>query len=118
MATNQVYEVGDQLSVVCTAPATPSSGDPVLLGQLAGVALTDEATDGTTSVAFKGVFDVSVQAVNNTTGSAVAAGDVVYYDAAATPKINKDNVAGVRFGIALEAVTSGATATIQVRVGY
>jgi hypothetical protein len=42
----------------------------------------------------------------------------VYYDSANTPKINKDNVAGVRFGIALEAVTSGATATIQVRVGY
>lgn len=118
MATNLVYEAGDQLSVVCTAPTTPSAGDPVLFGQLPGVALTDEDTAGKTSVAFRGVFDLSVEAVNNSGNSAVAAGDKIYYETGQTPVLNKDNVSGVYFGIAMETVTLGATATIQVRVGY
>jgi hypothetical protein len=48
----------------------------------------------------------------------VAIGDILYHEAAATPKVNKDNVAGIRFGYALQAVASGATTTIQVKIGY
>jgi len=33
-------------------------------------------------------------------------------------KLNKDNTNGVRFGYALAAVSSGATATIRVKLGY
>ncbi|OLT24407.1 hypothetical protein BJF79_13780 [Actinomadura sp. CNU-125] len=117
MATNIVYNDGDRLAVVCTQPATPASGDPVLFGQLPGVALTSEHSDGTTSVQFEGVAELSVIAHNGTAGAAVAAGDVVYYDSAATPVLNV-NTSGVRYGIAMEAVTSGATSTIQVRIGY
>jgi predicted RecA/RadA family phage recombinase len=61
MATNRKYESGKQLAVACTAPATPSSGDPVLFGQRPGVALTDEDAAGLTTVQFDGVFDLSVQ---------------------------------------------------------
>lgn len=120
MATNQVYEDGDFLSVVCTQPATPASGDPVLFGQLPGVALADEgeSISGETTVTFKGVYELSVKGENNAGNTAVAAGDILYYDAAATPKINKDNTNGVRFGYAMEAVDSGATATIPVKIGY
>ncbi len=118
MATNRVHEQGNRIEAACTQPATPSSGDPVLIGQLPGVALIDEAADGKTVVQTDGVFNLSVEAANNTTGSAVAVGDVIYYDAAATVKLNKDNVAGVRFGYALGTVTSGATATIPVKIGY
>lgn len=118
MAKNIVQEHGNDLYVAVTAPATPVSGDPVLLGQLPGVALTDEQADGKTSIKTNGTATLLVKG-ETTTDAAIAAGDIVYYDAAATPhKINKDNTNGVRFGYALEAVASGATATILVKIGY
>lgn len=119
MAGNKVFDRGVALSLVCTQPATPKSGDPVLVGQIPGVATTDERADGTTSVDCEGVFDLAVEgkdAANANT--AVAAGDIVYYDTANTVKLNKDGTNGVRFGYALEAITSGATATIRVKLGY
>lgn len=124
MATNMTFADGDQLSVICSAPATPGSGDPVLFGQRPGVALTDERSDGTTTVKFSGVFLLEVEGANNAGNVAVAAGDILYYDAAATVKINKDNTNGVRFGYAGDGsasgnlVASGATGTIPVTVGY
>lgn len=119
MARNKIFDRGVQLSAVCTQPATPASGDPVLVGQMPGVALTDERADGTTSVDFEGVFDLAVEgkdAANANT--AVAVGDILFYDSVNTVKLNKDQTNGVRFGYALEAITSGATSTIRVRLGY
>lgn len=118
MSKNQRYQRGEQLSLAATAPATPASGDPVLVGQMPGVALTAERADGETTIQFVGVFDLSVKGENNAGNIAVAAGDILYYEAGQTPPVNKDSVAGVRFGYALAAVTSGATATIPVRLGY
>lgn len=120
MAKNKIFPDARQLSLVCTAPAVPVSGDPVLVGQIPGVALTDERTDGTTSVDMQGVFDLSVQGVDAVPANvAVAVGDIVYYDAASPgAKLNRDATNGVRFGYALEAVASGATDTIRVKVGY
>lgn len=119
MAKNKIFAEGDQLSLVCSQPATPKSGDPVLVGQVPGVALTDERADGTTSVDTKGVFDLPVEgkdAANaNTT---VSVGDIVYYDSVNTIKLNRDNTNGVRFGYALAALASGASGTIRVKVGY
>lgn len=116
MAKNRRYAKGNQLAVACTHPATPTSGDPVLYGQLPGVALTNEHSDGTTSVQFDGVFDLSVKGVNGSGNSAVAEGDVLYYVSADTPVLSKKDT-GVRFGIAMGAVASGATTTIPVRIG-
>jgi len=48
----------------------------------------------------------------------LAAGDILYYEAGQTPPINKDATNGVRFGYALAAVSSGATTTIAVKIGY
>jgi predicted RecA/RadA family phage recombinase len=120
MATNQVFDFGGlhTLAVACSAPATPASGDPVLFGQIPGVALIDEQADGLTTIAMNGVWELSVEGANGAGNTAVAVGDILYYDSAATVKINKDNTNGVRFGYALEAVSSGATATIRVKVGY
>ena len=119
MAKNKIFHDGRQISAVCSQPATPKSGDPVLVGQIPGVALTDERTDGTTSVDTQGIFDLAVEgkdAANaNTT---VSVGDVVYYDSANTIKLNRDNTNGVRFGYALAALASGASGTIRVKVGY
>lgn len=118
MATNTTYMWSKSLPLTCTSPATPASGDPVLCGQIPGVALADEDSNGLTTVALDGVFDLSVKGENNGGNTAVAAGDILYYEAGQTPPINKDSTAGVRYGYALAAVSSGATTTIPVRVGY
>lgn len=116
MATNRRFAAGDALSVVATHPAAPVSGDPVRVGQLPGVALTDERADGTTSVQFNGVFDLPVRGVQGAGNVAVAAGDKLFYTDADTPVLSKKDT-GVFFGYALQAVASGATATILVKVG-
>jgi len=117
MATNRKFEHGNNLLLTCSDPATPTSGAPVLIGQIPGVALADEQADGLTSVQMDGVFALSVKGIDQVGNSAVAAGDLLYYVAADTPKISKKNT-GVRFGYALEPVASAATTTIQVKVGY
>lgn len=116
MAKNIVFEDGTQLALVATDPTTPASGDPVVIGQIPGVALIAEAADGVTTVKTDGVATLSVKGTNGS-DTAVAAGDVLYYVSANTPKLSK-TTSGVRFGYALEAVTSGATATIRVKIGY
>jgi predicted RecA/RadA family phage recombinase len=115
VATNTVYPWSKSRPLTCTDPATPASGDPVLCGQIPGVALAAEDAAGVTTVALDGVFNLSVQ---GTTGSnsAVAAGDAIYYVTGNTPKLSKTS-SGVLFGYALGTVSSGATATIPVEVG-
>lgn len=121
MARNQVFADAEYLSLPVTDPAAPVSGDPVVIGQLPGVALTDEGDGGNaathTSVHHSGAYDLSVKGVAAGVNTAVAAGDILYYVVAETPKLSKTTT-GVRFGYALEPVTSGATATIRVKVGY
>lgn len=120
MATNIVYEDGDQLEVAPTAPTstTITSGDPCLVGALPGVALTDAddtvGNGGRCTVKFNGVARLAVKG-ETTTNAAIAAGEVLYLDGAV---INKDSANGVRFGYALEAVASGATTEILVKIGY
>jgi predicted RecA/RadA family phage recombinase len=87
----------------------------VRVGELVGVALTAERSDGTTTVSFRGVFDLSVKGIDGGGNSAVAVGDKLYYTDADTPVLNKKTT-GRFVGHALETVTSGATATIQVRL--
>lgn len=112
MATNKVFEHGDQLSLVCDDPATPASNDPVRIGLLVGVATTDERADGTTSVDLAGVYDLSVEA----DAGAIAPGDELFYTDANTPKISNTGPGDASAGHALEAVTALATATIRVRL--
>lgn len=115
MATNKVFEVGDQLSLVVTDPASPISGDPVRFGAKIGVATTDERADGTTSVDFAGVYALTVKAVDGGGNSAVALGDALFYVDGDAPKISK-KATGTAAGIALATITAGSTATIQVRL--
>lgn len=116
MAKNTVYMWSKSRPLTCTDPATPASGDPVLCGQVPGVALKNEESDGITSVALDGQFNLSVKGVDQSGNSAVAAGDAIYYVTGDTPKLSKKNT-GVLFGYAAGAVTSAATATIPVEVG-
>lgn len=115
MAANRKFEHGRKLYL--PVPAGVVSGDPVVVGQMPGVALTDRDADGNATVDFGGVYNLSVQAIDEVGNSAVAVGDIIYYNAADVPKLNKKNT-GVRFGYALEAVAAGATATIAVKLGY
>lgn len=116
MARNIIFEDGTQIALAATDPTTPASGDPVLVGQIPGVALITEAADGLTTIKTDGVATLSVKGTNGS-NAAIAAGDILYYVTANTPKLSV-TTSGVRFGYALEAVTSGATSTIRVKIGY
>lgn len=114
MATNIKYEPGYERDVVVSNPTTPASNDPVRCGHLTGLALTDERSDGYTTVNF-GPFiaDLSVKGVDGSGDSAVALYDALWYVDADTPKLSKKST-GYFFGFALEAIGSGETDTIQV----
>ena len=119
MATNLIIQDAEILSVVCSDPTTPTTGAPVRYGYDTGVALTDEGEGGnsatTTTVDFgERVWDLSVKGVDGSGNSAVAVGDQIYYVDADTPKLSK-KTAGYLFGTAMETVSSGATATINVK---
>lgn len=101
---------GDTLRVT---KASVASGDPVAVGQLVGVAEIATQDDGTLTINTRGIYTLSVKGINAGGNSAVAVGDQLYYTEGSTPKIDKVNT-GVPFGKALGAVTSGATATIEV----
>lgn len=109
-ANNIVYDPGANLSVATTSPVQPSSGDPVRYGYLTGIALTTYGSDNKTTVNFGNyVCSIPVTA----TGGNIAAGDALYY---------RDSISGVTnystgtyyFGVALAAVTSGNTTSINV----
>jgi predicted RecA/RadA family phage recombinase len=115
VATNIVYEAGDNLDYVCTHPTTPASGDPVRIGDFCGVALTAERSSGKTSVTTRGVATLSVKGIDGNGNSAVVVGDTLYYVDGDTPVLSK-KTAGKKFGYALAAIDAGATATIQVKI--
>ncbi len=108
---------GNQLSVVCNYPTTPTSGAPVLFGSMTGVAITDESADGNasgyTTVDFGGgVYDLSVTDV--ATGG-IAVGAELWLHAGSPCTIDNVSASGYFFGYALEAIGSGLTDTINVR---
>lgn len=111
MAKNRKFESGDKLSY---AIAGKSSGDAAAFGQLAGVCLTDTDADGNVTMQTNGVFELSVVGADGAGNAAIAAGDKVYVDGSA---VNADSTNGVFLGWALAAVSSGATTTINVKVG-
>lgn len=116
MATNRIQE-GDILRL--TVASTKVAGDPIVVGNaLRGVLITSySSVDGKAEVEIKkGVYDLSVQAVDDDGNSAVAIGDRLFYAGSATPYLSKKK-SGKFFGIALETVTTGTTSTINVLLG-
>jgi predicted RecA/RadA family phage recombinase len=117
MAKNAVHPWTKSRCYVATDPASPVSGDPLIVGQIPGVALVSKnTTDNTTTFARDGSFNLSVKGIDGGGNSAVAIGDAIYYVSGDTPKLSKKNT-GVLFGYALGTVGSGATSTITVDVG-
>lgn len=116
MAQNKIQ---DGVIIRLPVGATVESGDPITVGNgLRGVALTDyDSADGKASVEVaRGVYDLSVQAIDDAGNSPVAIGDRLYFTGSAAPFLSKKK-SGKFFGIALEVVLTGATSTINVLVG-
>lgn len=111
MGTNLVQE-GKILNLA--VPSGITSEDPVVVGDIHGVALTDRSTAGYSTVQVDGVFDLSVTGTSSTGDAAIEVGDPVYID----PDTFALTIDATKkfFGHALEAGTAGAATTINVRV--
>lgn len=122
MSKNIVYDKADQIPAAPTVgPNDPvQSGDPVLVGQLPGVALTDAedtiGNGGAATVKTNGAADLAVVGQDGVGPAALSPGAIVYMQADGS--LDGDDTAGVRFGYLLEAVGSGQTETVEVKVGY
>jgi predicted RecA/RadA family phage recombinase len=116
MSKNEIHRPGYNLSLACTDPATPASGDIVRYGTLIGIAQTDERADGTTTVYF-GPCVVELL-TDDDAGTGIAAGDALFYRDATSgsPATHLSNVgtSGYFAGFALETVGANATTVIQV----
>lgn len=95
-------------------PATPQKGDPCRYGEIVGTALTDEDSDGeTTLLIHEHITAHSVRAVDGAGNSPVAIGDKLFYVDADTPPLSK-KATGRYAGTAEAVIATGVTATIDV----
>jgi len=93
--------------------AAATSGDLVIYGEMIGIALEDYNYDaGSITLDLTGGHTVSVHAYAAAAGEAVDIGDWIYWDAT---ELNRDSTNGVPVGVALETITSEATADIGVK---
>lgn len=121
-ATNRVEAQAERTTVAVAdamlhAGASVASGAPVCWGQMPGVALVDEdTTNNECTIQLDGVFSLAVKGEDAAGNAAIAAGAIIYMDT--DGELNIDATNGRRFGYARAAVSSGATTTIEVQVGY
>lgn len=87
--------------------AAIASGALVVIGVLAGVAVSNIAVGESGAVDLQGVFELP-----KVTGTAIAVGDKVYWDATAG-NVTKTASGNTAFGAAVEAAVSAAT-TVKV----
>lgn len=113
MATNRIYGQSHK-TLTLPVPAETSSGDPLVIGELPCVAVTDRVSDAEATVQLDGVFHLEVTAT--AVGGGVAVGDPVYFN---DGDLTDDAVTGSNpfFGYALAAITADNTETIRVQVG-
>ncbi|HUS95711.1 MAG TPA: DUF2190 family protein [Hyphomicrobiaceae bacterium] len=108
---------GNVMEVTVASPAVPTSGVPCRFGSLCGVATLAEGEGGvsattTTMVDFGGgIYDLSV---TDTATGGIAVGAEIWFHDANPPLLNNVAASGYSFGVALEAVGDGLTATINV----
>ena len=120
MATN-LKRAHPVFPVAASHPAAPQSGDPVRLGALAGIALTDEGEGG--NAAAEATVDFRKQVwtltVDDNEGTGIAPGDTLYYHdtQTGTPATSVNNTATAAdavFGTALGTLGANATGAIDV----
>jgi len=109
MALNRVRDKAEYLSL--PVPVDTESGDPLVIGDLPCVALTDRNSEGESTVQTNGSFAFSI-----TAGADIDVGDILYLTGGGA--FTHDPSGNDRFGYALEAIANGNTATIEVKIGY
>lgn len=100
MATNQRYTHFDHISL--EVPEGTKSGDPVIVGQIAGVAQTDRGVDGRATVWLDGSYMLPVS-------GAVTEGQALYLD---TPGGDLTTDGTKFFGVAVLATTGAGDAEV------
>jgi hypothetical protein len=117
MANNEIFGSAERLSVAVTNPAVPAAGNPVRYGFATGVALDNEGAGGNVAANTSVDFGMRVWLLPVTDfvagGGGILVGDTLFYSDGAPGTIT-NNPAGTFFGIALQAVGNGLTATIRV----
>lgn len=113
MAGNMIQKYGKNLNLA--VPSGITSGDPVVVGDLHGVATTDRTTAGYSAVDLgPAVYDLSVTSTAGGGSVAIEVGDPIYINVV-TLALSNDG-GGKFFGHATEALAAGTTSTINVRV--
>jgi len=112
MAKNINYTPGWRKNYVCTKPDKPVSGDPVRIGNMTGIALTDEDAAGKT-VVDKGPFSAKFTVKDNGVAG-IGVGDTIWYHDDQDPVLDNVPAGGYYFGMAEEAIAAGQTAIIEV----
>ena len=109
MAKNELLNPGRRITIA--VPAGVVSGDPVVVGELVGVAQIDRQSDGNTTIDTEGVYELTV------TG-AITLGAPVYAVVASglVTSLTATSTSNTRFGIALAA--QGSTGKVPVKIGY
>lgn len=142
MATNTEFVRGEYFTIAAPAAANPNTGDPLIWGVAnspsGAVALVVQTSytppgsltpTGNISVTRVGVHFLTVVAktsIDPGTGKAINPGDPVYMDGGTIDTttgilyggtLNANVSTGWLFGHAMDAITSGQTATIRVLIG-
>ena len=107
MATNEVYDEGDNLVLPVIAGVV--SGGPVVVGMIPGVALTTRDANGNATVTTEGVYNLSV------TGAIASVGLPVYITSATGALVVAPGAGIQLFGHALATKGAGA-GVIPVRI--
>ncbi len=114
MATNVKYEKRSNVRLELNVGTGQTSGSVILLNDMPVFLLEANDVNSLATVELIGVglvVDLPVKGADGTGNVAVAVGHAICKDGA---EYNRDVTNGKRIGYALGAVTSGATATIQV----
>lgn len=100
---------GNTLDLI--APATVTSGSPVVVGSIFGIAATDAASGDTVTVDIEGCFEIAKVVTD-----AIVPGDKLYWDSGAA-KVTKVAGSGSKLlvGVAIAAAGNGVT-TVRVRL--
>lgn len=121
MATNRLYAQGNRtlppmgVTAQNKTGSAGLSGEPVVIGQIPGVLLSNADSLGNGVVQRDGIFSLSVKGENSGGNAAITLGAKLYFDSAKA--VLNGDTGKVFFGYALQGVSSGATATIPVQVG-
>ena len=103
------------IEVVPTAPASPTVGMPCRIGDIPGVPVEIPQGGGKIPLRVRGVFKLPVLAESSGSGSAVEAGDDLYWGDA-DDVLDKTSSGKIRFGIALDDVAASQQKRINVYI--